>query len=220
VGYYFPQGGSDLWEEEFLNMDFTKTDFTHSSFSFAYEYFLSRQLSLMLGIEGYSKQKSGFYRDYVGYQDVDGDWAYPNDFEGDFIPGHVFSVSSTPIQLSLKLTPMGRKGKVIPYIGGGVGLYIWSVRLQGDLVDFEDVWVDQDFNIDVYPIVFVDARDENKFAIGFHGFGGIMVPVASRISLEAEVKYNRATGNLENFLDFEPFDLGGLQISFGINYWF
>lgn len=224
VGYFFPKADSDLWEIEFENMDFSKGDYMGSSFGFAYEYFISRQLSLVFSVDGYNRQKVGSYIDFVGIQDVDGDWAYPNDFEGDFAPSHVFSVSNTPIQLSLKLAPMGRKGKIIPYVGGGAGLYVWSVKLQGDMIDFDDPWVDLDFDVDIYPIYGVDAREDSKFALGFHGFGGFMVPVANRISVEAEFKYNFLKANFSEdvvgFQGFEAFDLSGYQISVGVNYWF
>jgi opacity protein-like surface antigen len=221
VGYFFPRADSDLWQDEFDNMMFTKTGFQDSNFGFGYEYFLSNQLSVVFNVEGYSKNKLGQYENFVGIEDVDGDWAYPTDFVPDFIPTHTFSVSITPIQLSLKIAPLGRRQKIIPYVGGGAGLYIWNVRMWGDLVDLSDPWVDQDWDVEIYPIYAVDAREENKLKVGFHAFGGIMVPVANKISFEAEFKYNFAKGELtEAFEGFEPFDLSGYQISVGLNYWF
>jgi len=221
VGYFFPRADSDLWQDEFDNMMFTKTGFQDSNFGFGYEYFLSNQLSVVFNVEGYSKNKLGQYENFVGIEDADGDWAYPTDFLADFIPTHTFSISITPIQLSLKIAPLGRRQKIIPYVGGGAGLYIWNVRMWGDLVDLSDPWVDLDWDVEIYPIYPVDAREENKLKVGFHAFGGIMVPVANKISFEAEFKYNFAKGELtEAFEGFEPFDLSGYQISIGLNYWF
>lgn len=221
VGYFIPKANSDLWEIEFENMDFTKSSFQNTNFGFGYEYFLSREISIVLNISSYNKNKPGAYNDYVGYSDYDGDWAYPEDFEGEFVPSHTFSVSITPIQISLKLTPMGRRAKIIPYVGGGVGVYMWNARLYGDMIDFDDPWIDEDWNVEIYPIDPVDAREENRISIGYHGFGGIMIPVANRISLEAEFRYNFLKPILkEGFEGFEPFDLSGYQISIGLNYWF
>ncbi|MCK4264074.1 MAG: hypothetical protein KAX27_03940, partial [Candidatus Aminicenantes bacterium] len=77
------------------------------------------------------------------------------------------------------------------------------------------------WNVEIYPIYSVDAREENRISIGYHGFGGIMIPVANRISLEAEFRYNFLKAILkEGFEGFEPFDLSGYQISIGLNYWF
>ena len=225
VGYFIPRAQSDLWDIEFENMSFSKVNFQNTNFSFGYEYFLSREISLTLSIGGYTKQKSGVYLGYVGYQDYDGDWAYPDIYEGEFVPSHVYTVSITPIQVSLKLTPMGRRGRFIPYIGGGVGVYLWSVRIQGDMVDFSDEWYDTEEEVSIFPIYAVDSREDGRISIGYHVLGGIMMPIANRISVEAEFKYNILKGTFSEdeysgFVGFEPFDLSGYQISLGINYWF
>lgn len=221
VGYFIPRAESDLWQTEFENMNFAKSNFQDNNFGFTYEYFLSRQLSLAISVDGYSKNKVGVYVGYVGYQDYDGDWAYPDNFIGEFSPAHNFNVTITPLQVSLKIAPLGRGEKIIPYIGGGVGLYLWSVRLQGDLIDFSDPWWDTTNNVEIYPIYPTDAREENKISFGYHILAGLMIPVANRISLEGEFKLNMAKGNLtEAFEGFEPFDLSGYTITIGLNYWF
>lgn len=220
LGYFFPQGKSELWQIEFDNLSLQATDFAGSTFGFAYEYFITNNFSVQFVFDGYSKNKSGFYQEYVAYNFEDGAWAYPSDFEGEYVPGHAFKVSVTPIQLSLKIAPLGRRSRLIPFIGGGVGVYVWSARLQGDLIDFDDPWVDQDFDVTVYPIYFSDIRDDNKLAIGFNVLGGVMFPLANRISIEGEAKYNFAKGSLDRFVGFDKIDLSGIQISLGINYWF
>jgi len=229
LGFFFPRANSDLWRTELGtsypeegNMDLSKSDYTGSIFGFAYEYFVSREIAIQISIDGYTKQKSGVYLDYDGLTDFDGDWAYPIGSlnNPDFVPQHVFSVSVTPIQMSLKFTPLGRGQRIIPYIGGGVGLYIWSARLQGDVVDFSDPYIDTALNVEVYPVDPADIRDENNLLIGFQALGGVMFPLANRISVELEVKYNFAKGNLDEFIGFEPFDLNGLQAGLALNYWF
>lgn len=230
AGLFIPRAKSDLWKTEFENMSFNKTNYQTTNFGFSYEYFLTREMSLAISVDSYTKNKSGNYKDYVGISFVDGDFAFPNDYEGEFIPYHSFNVSITPIQVSLKLTPMGRRGKLIPYLGGGAGLYLWSVRIYGDLIDFSDEWLyydpDLDADISVFPIELVDAREDNRITIGYHAFVGIMFPVARRITFEAEFKYNIVKGNFRTdperiaFEGFERFDLSGYQISLGLNYWF
>ena len=230
VGYFIPRAQSDLWEIELDQMTFNKSNFQNTNFCFAYEYFIAPQLSLVLGVDSFYKKKVGNYLDVVGiYREnlgTDTDFAFPGEYyQGDFAPSHLFSVSITPIQLSLKLTPMGRKNKFIPYVGGGVGVYLWNVRIQGDMIDFSAPEEFYDPNIDEfvfgYPIYPTDAREENKFKIGYHVFGGFMMPIANRISLEAEFKYNIIKGTFtEAFEGFEAFDLSGYHISIGMNYWF
>lgn len=223
VGYFMPRAMSDLWDIEFENMTYTKSQFQNTDFSFGYEYFVSREFSVVMSVSGYTKNKSGIYNDYVG-ENIDGEFFAFDYGEGSPI-SHVFSVSVTPLQASLKLTPLGRKGKLIPFVGGGVGGYLWTVRIQGDMVDFNagEEFLDLDDNTIVigYPTYAVDAREENKLSFGFHVFGGVLLPIANRISMEAEVKYNKLNGAFKDgFIGFEPFDLGGWTISLGMNYWF
>lgn len=225
LGYFIPRAQSDLWTIEFENMDFQKSDFQTTMLGISYEHFLTKELSIVVGFDSYSRTRLGYYRDYVGYSFDEGDFAFPADiYEGDFSIAHNFSVSSTPIQLSLKLTPLGRRSGFIPYVGAGVAVYVWSVKLIGDMVDFTDEWFydDPDLgDVPIYGIYEAQARAESRFSFGFQGFAGFMIPVARRLALEAEFKYSYGKGNLgEAFPDFEDFDLGGYQISLGANYWF
>lgn len=225
LSYFVPSAKSELWKIEFENMDFQKSDFQNASLGIYYEHFLSREISLLIGLDSYSETRLGYYRDYVGYSFAEGDFAFPYAYyDGDFDISHNFSVSITPVQASLKLTPLGRRSGFIPYIGGGVSLYIWSVKMRGDIVDFTDEWVYEDpdlGDVDIYGIYPTDARQESKFSVGFQGFAGIMFPIASRLALEAEFKYNYGKGKLGGtFEGFDDFDLGGYMLSVGINYWF
>jgi opacity protein-like surface antigen len=236
IGFFIPQAQSDLWEIEFENMDFGKSDYYNSNFAFSYEYFITKQLSFTLGLEGYHKNKGGVYNEYFGV--LGSVFAEPVDFafpsgvglEGDFFADemfniiHSFNVSITPIQFSLKLYPMGRRGNFIPYIGGGAGLYIWYVRIDGDIVDFSDLTYTYGTD-QIYPVERVFLREDNRLTLGYHAFAGLMFPVAQRFTIEAEFKYNYAQGKFKegpdaSFEGFDPFDMSGYQISFGLNYWF
>lgn len=221
VGYFVPRGQSDLWETEFENMDFRLSDYNGATFGFTYDYFVSNELSISANIDAYSRRHMGIYIDYSAISDTEGFYyAFFNE-PGDLI-AHSYTVSITPIQLSVKIAPLGRKERLIPYFGGGVGVYIWNVTLQGEMVDFRPE-VEQEFDDGTigHPIDEVFAEEGRKATVGFQAFGGIMVPVGRRISVEAEFKYNYASGALqEGFKGFEDFDLNGYQFSIGMNYWF
>jgi opacity protein-like surface antigen len=225
LAYFIPRAQSELWTIEFENMNFQKSDFQNASLGIFYEHFLSREISLLIGLDAYSQTRLGTYRDYVGYSFAEGDFAFPYQYyDGDFDISHNFSVSITPIQMSLKLTPLGRRSGFIPYIGGGVSLYIWSVKMRGDIIDFTDEWYYDDADlgeVPIYGIYPTDARQESRFSVGFQGFAGFMFPIASRLALEAEFKYSYGKGSLgRSFEGFDNFDLGGYQLSVGVNYWF
>jgi opacity protein-like surface antigen len=224
LGYFFPSAASDLWRTEFQNLSFYKSDFQSAVFGVSYEHFINPYVSLVLGVDTYSKTRSGFYNDWVGYTLDQGDFAFPaSQFNGDYSLLQTFSVSILPIQLSAKITPMGRRGAFIPYFGGGVGMYIWNVRMLGDMVDFSDPYVvtdPQHGNVQVYPVDSVDVREDNRITIGWQAFAGVMVPVGRRMTVAGEFKYNYAKGNMENFQGFDDFDLRSFQISLALNYWF
>ncbi|MBM3310641.1 MAG: hypothetical protein FJY80_03945 [Candidatus Aminicenantes bacterium] len=227
MSYVIPSLKSDFWDTEFENMNFTKSSFQNTAFGLAYEMFLTRELSFVIGVETYSRSKAAFYKDFVGYTFDSEDWAFPNDYEGDFSPMHSLYTSVTPLQFSLKIVPFGRRMKLIPYAGAGVGLYLWSLRMQGDMIDFADEYYyeDPDYgDVPVYPIYQVDAwegRNFGKISFGGHVFGGLMFPIANRLTLDAEFKVNIVKGKMtEGFEGFAPLDLGRFQVSVGVNYWF
>jgi opacity protein-like surface antigen len=232
AGYFFPraQHGIDvpdsLWTIEFDNMSFKKADFTNSILGFSYEYFLTRELSLEFSVDFYNRVKVGTYKDWVGYSFDDGDYAFPSEYYwGDFNVSHSLTFSLIPVQVALKILPLGRRTKVIPYLGGGVGAYIWGVRLRGDMIDFSDeyVYTDPDLGeVSVYKIQPTQAEEETRFSFGFHWFAGLMVPIANRLSLEAEFKQHLVNAGkfTDAFEGFDKFDLSGYQVTVGINYWF
>jgi hypothetical protein len=223
AGYFFPKANSDLWTTEFDNLTLVKSDYQAAVFGVSFDHFFNPYVSLTVSVDTYSKIKSGFYRDYVGYSFPEGDFAYPaSDFNGDFSLIQSFSVSFLPIQLSVKLTPLGRRGGFIPYIGGGVALNVWSVRVYGDLVDFSDTsWVDSLYpDVQIYPVYLADTRDDNRLALGYQGFAGVMIPVGTRMTVEGEFKYSYSKQDMKNFVGFQPFEMSGFQFSIGLNYWF
>ena len=232
VGYFVPGLKSDFWSDELTNMSFTKANFQGAVFGFSYEAFLTRELSIVIGVDTYSKSKSAYYKDYVGATFDEGDFALPAQYySGDFTPSHRLSVSSTSLQFSLKIAPFGRRAKVIPYVGGGFNVTLWSLRMQGDLIDFGDQWFYDDpagFSVPVYPIHTVDAMEGEhvgRLALGGQVFGGVQIPVANRLTIEIEGKYAFIKGKMgtdpnSGFTGFAPLDLGGVTVSLGINYWF
>ncbi len=235
MSYFIPRAQSggqyvdSLWTVEFENMNFKRTNFEDASFGIFYEIALTNQFSLVLGLDTYSKNRTGYYMDYVGYTIENQDWAFPSAmYYSNFTPQHNFSVSITPIQASLKFTPFGRRHFIIPYVGGGIALYFSRIRLRGDMIDFSDEYVytdDAGGETSIYPIYYVDAWEEGstfgKISFGWQVFGGFMVPVTSRISIDAGVKYASSRVKLgQAFEGFGLFDLGSYQISLGVNYWF
>jgi hypothetical protein len=232
LGYYMPHALSNtylsahpdsLWTIELDQMSFGMKDYRGGIYGVGYDYFISKNFSLSFAVDSYSKSRLGYYNDWVLNSLTEGDFAFPFEFfEGSDI-FHSFRVSVTPLQVSLKFLPLGRRAKLIPYIGGGASLVLWGVRMYGDMVDFSDPWIytDPDLgDVDIYPVTSVNGRERGA-SFGWHAFGGIQVPIGYRATIEAEARYHSATAKFKEwFLGFEDFELGGLALTVGLTYWF
>jgi len=230
LGYFMPGASADilahpdsLWAIEFDQMSFSKTKFNGTIYGLSYDYFVSPNISLSFTLDSYSKNRPGYYVDFAQFDLDEGPFAFPADIYDGYIIEHAFAVSSTPLQVSVKLLPLGRKTRLIPFVGGGAGLYFWSVRLQGEMVNFSDPWIypDPDLgDIDVYPVDLVNGKEKGSH-FGYHAFAGFQIPIGFRATIEAEARYHWAKAKFnEWFLGFEDFDLGGLAITAGFTYWF
>ncbi len=223
-GYFVPRmsGGQDsLWTIEFDNMSFKKSAYQGGMLGLSYEYFVNRYLSLEFGIDFYSRQRGGWYRDYSQYNVDSMYFAFPDPFGEPII--HSFHVSETPLSLAVKITPLGRRVRFVPYFGGGVGLYFWTVRIQGEIIDFSDPWIYQDpsGDITVYPVYYSLLEERNRISLGGVAFAGVMIPVGARTTLDLGIRYYFLKANFqESFEGFEKFDLSGYSLSAGLNFWF
>jgi hypothetical protein len=232
LGYYMPQALTDLgahpdslWAIELSQMSFLKSDFRGSILGAGYEFFLSSRLSFAISVDFFDKENGGYYVDWVANTVNNTEYAFPaQSYNGSDIL-HTFHVSMTPVQFSLKFTPLGRKTRVIPYVGGGVGAYFVSASVWGSIVDFSQPYTYTDpvlGDVSVYPVVGADAH-ETRLVLGGHAFAGIMIPVGYRMTIEAEARYHYVTVNFRNAFpspEYDKFDLSGLSLSLGFNYWF
>lgn len=231
LGYFMPGAKTDiltnpdsLWAIEFDQMSFKMADYRGSIMGASYDYFLSKEISLVLSVDTYGRSRPGFYLDYVKFTFPEGDFAFPEEFYAGRSITHAFSVAITPVQASIKVTPLGRKTPIIPYLGGGAGATFWSIGLYGEMVNFaDDTWVyDDPFlgEVQIYPVDIVNGRERGA-AFSYHAFAGFEFPIGYRVTLMAEARYHVSKAVLKKwFLGFEDFDLGGLALTVGFNYWF
>jgi opacity protein-like surface antigen len=246
LGYYMPRAVSNsyltqhidtsLWGIEYDQMTFALKDFRGGIFGLSYERFLGPNLSLLVSVDSFSRRRLGDYYDYDQTEFEEGWFAFPIDQEPEDITdwyyiSHSFKVSSTPVMASVKFTPLGRKTKLIPYVGGGIGAYFWSTGIFGEMPDFSQVdeygdplyyYPDPVYgDIGVYPVISVNSR-ERGVAFGYHAFAGLQFPIGYRATIDAEARYHWAKGKFDDgyLVDFESFELGGLAVSIGFSYWF
>jgi hypothetical protein len=232
LGYYMPKAltGSylashpnSLWGIELTQMSLLPSDYRGAILGGGYEFFLTPQLSFAVSVDFFSKENGGYYLDYVANTVDNIDYAFPfQDFQGRDIL-HTFRVSMTPVQLSLKFAPLGRKTRIIPYVGAGGGAYFVRASIYGSIVDFsqEFIYTDPDLgDVTVFEVKGANLH-ETRLVLGGHAFAGFMFPIGYRLTLEGEARYHFAKVTFhEAFPGYDKFDMSGLSLSVGFNYWF
>lgn len=114
-----------------------------------------------------------------------------------------FHLQMVPLTGTVRLFPFGDTA-VRPYIGGGIGLFMWRYSEVGEFIDFYDYTVSRER--------FVASGAD----IGTVVLGGVRVPLGDSLAAGVEVQYQRAAGRVgvdEGFLA-ERIDLGGLTTRF------
>jgi opacity protein-like surface antigen len=92
-----------------------------------------------------------------------------------------------PIEFAVHFLPAGRNVAVSPYVGGGVGAYVWKYREQG--------------------LFFIDPNNPNagfrqgiatsdNTDFGWHVEGGVSFPISHAVSILGEAKYFQVQGDL------------------------
>ena len=206
VGYFYPSGGSDIWELNTYDFTYEVADFNHYIVGFEVNWFATRFITLGLGIDIYSRTVGSEYVDYV---DQYGDPIFQE-----------FSLKIIPVTATVKFMPLGngspgyrgRRGSpIVPWVGGGVGVYPYTYEEYGSFIDFTDMYIFEGHFI----------TEESAAAFGFHVAGGIVAPMGFDWDVFGEVRYAYVEGDLgDDFLGFEPIDLGGLSVFFGASYRF
>jgi hypothetical protein len=97
----------------------------------------------------------------------------------------------------------------VPYVGAGAGYGKYSLQQDGDFADFVD------------HHIFTDTFRSEGWAPTFHVLGGTDIRIARHFLLSLEGKYSWSKADLsQDFLDFEPIDLGGFRFGAGIHFAF
>jgi hypothetical protein len=232
LGYYMPNAlntylshPNSLWGIELTQMSLLPSDYRGAILGGGYEFFLTPQLSVAVSVDFLNRENGGFYLDYVANTIDNVDYAFPaQDFTGRDIL-HSFHVSMTPVQLSLKIAPLGRKTRIIPYVGAGGGAYFVRTSIYGSIVDFSQAFIYSDPDLGDVTVYQVSGANlhETRVVLGGHAFAGFMFPIGYRLTLEGEARYHFVKVKFKEafpYPDFDKFDLSGLSLSVGLNYWF
>lgn len=198
LGANIPRADSDIWEQNKFETFFERDDLVGGVFGVAFDLFLTPRLSVSFAVHGYDERTTTEDSEFV---DPDG-FAILRDI----------SLELTPVEASLKFLPAGRHTRIIPYVGGGVGLYFWKYRESGEFV----------FDRFGDPFIGAATFESSGQDVGFHGLFGLQIPAGRHWSVDLEARVFRVEGDLGRDFDplFEPIDLSGWMLLGGVSYWF
>lgn len=204
IGYFMPTGNSDIWDDNTFDLTYEVADFNNYLVGVEFNYFASRFVTIGFAIDYYKKSITTNYRDYV------------DDLGNEIIQDLTLEI--VPLTGTVKFTPLGsgspgyrgqRGSPVVPWVGGGVGIYPFNYQELGEFIDFTDMSIyDGDFLAE-------------GVAFGFHVAGGVVFPIGLDWDAFAEFRYAIVKGDMgEEFLGFNEMDLGGTSLIFGASYRF
>jgi hypothetical protein len=205
-GYFFPEGGGDLWDgnEEVFTID--ASDFEDFTFGIGWVHSFGNQFEVGVNLDFYDETQRSHYRDYV---DEDG-----------FLIFHDTELSHSPLSVDFRFLPGGRYRtrsggrlvlKPVFYVGGGIGAVFWDYDEYGDFIDFGGDPL----------VIFPGAFGDSGTAFEYHGLAGVELPLGRSTHLLFEGRYTKADDELGgDFAGFGTIELGGASIHGGFSFRF
>ncbi len=187
LGLYDLRGSSNFWDDNALVFTGGPGDLQDVVVGGDLLWSINPNLSLMFSGEYYEGTTTQFYRD-PALSDL----------------GHETSLLITPLKVGLLIYPAGRRAPVIPYLGGGGGLYWWRYEESGNFWDF------------TFAEVTHQSYTADGVTAGYFFVAGLEVPVRPYWSFFFEGQWQHATDTLnQDFGGFGDIDLSGTEVSAG-----
>jgi hypothetical protein len=209
--------GSDIYDFVTEHLTIDKSDFNTASFSTDVSIYAMPQLDVVGGFEFAKTDIPSAYRGYsetVGGSSV----TIPIQQTTELKQMHVTASAR------FGLLPRGRQVSrlawiprtFVPYVGAGGGATRYEFRQAGDFVDFAT----ENRAAGTFSI-FTDTFRSDGWAPQAHAFGGAEILVFKRLYFTVEGRYTWVNAELDqDFIDFQPMDLGGFRFGAGINFVF
>jgi len=191
LGVFTPRGDSEYWQDKEIDFTGDADDFEEVNGGVSYVRFLGPRLGLVASSNFYGTEVSQHYLNFVA----------PSGRE----IFHDTTLELANFTLGLLFHLARRDAAVVPYVGAGAGLYLWTLREVGDFIDFPAGG----------EIFFADFEDDGT-TFGHYWQAGLEVPIATNWSVFADARWERADDALGS--DFEglgDLDLSGRSLSLG-----
>lgn len=193
LGYFTPLGYDARDDDDVLVANstfllFDKDDFNGASVGGEWLFPLARHIEGGIGLSYSKRTVPSIYEDFVD----------PNGTEID----QDLSLRIVPLAFTARLIPVDPRSPVQPYIGAGVGIFSWRYAEIGEFVDFAN-------REEIFDGRFVKTGTSAGPVI----LGGIRF-VGDTASGGFEIKYQKATGDLDSDFAAPKIDLGGWTYNF------
>lgn len=205
ASWFMAGANSDFYDQVTHDLTLQKSDFNTGAFAFEGGYRFSDRIDIIGGIDLANMKQAS--------EDRDEEELLPNGTRVPIQQATELHQSNFTASARFALVPRGHSvsrlawipNALVPYVGAGAGMTKYSLRQNGDFVDFVD------------HHIFSDTFRSEGWTPTFHVFGGTDIQMYKRLMLTVEGRYSWSTADLESdFVGFEPLDLGGLRLGAGL----
>jgi opacity protein-like surface antigen len=191
-------GRSDFWDDNFKNFDASRGKLSGLTFGGDLIKHLDLHNALML---------SGSF----GLTSINEPARNVLDDSGNPLEHHL-DVTTISLTAGYLLYPAGTQHRLIPYLGGGAGLY--AGQLNGYRSSYMDNCDDDGNNC---TTEYTDSNTSTFSTFGYFAVAGLEVQVTPNVTLLVDGRYTEAQANLGgDFKDHSHLDLSGEQITAGV----
>jgi len=195
LGYLSPRGDSRLWAENVATFDYVVNDFNWLFGGAEFDLELNEFVDLAIGVDGYSRSVVSRYRDFV--RD-----------DGTEILQDV-SLRVAPITFGVRFFPAGKFHVLLPYVSGGLGLYPFEYREEGEFIDLDTA--------EIFGATYYDSG----LGTGVYAAAGLEASLTHGVFLFGEYRRHFASaGHRGDFGSYGDFDLDASQLSLGFSFRF
>lgn len=212
VGWFFPGGGGDLWDDNAEVFTEDISDFNDFTWGMSFVAPVNNHLEIGINIDFYDSRASSAYRDYF----------YP----GGYPIFHDTRLSEVPLIVDARWFPAGRyrvrsggRRVLRPafFLGAGLGANFWEYEEVGEFIDCS---LGCGPNDPPPPISYGGFRDSNT-AFQAQFSAGLELPINPRFNVVFEGRYAWASDAMGgDFAGFGDIELGGTSLLLGASFRF
>jgi hypothetical protein len=197
LGMFFPEGEGRYFEEKQDDFTGEGSDLEDVVGGGDYMYRAGRHFGFMLS--------GDFYEGHTDQQYID----FEDNFGDAIEHTTTLEIASFTAGIFVPLAPEGFP--IVPYIGGGGGVYTYRLEESGDFIDFGG----RDLEI------FSATLEAEGSVLGYYLLAGVEVPVGPYFAFFAEGRWDQAEDDLgDDFEDFGTIDLSGHKLMGGVTWSF